>query len=107
MADEAMEQMLTSQMKLVQDLHTARLANKIAAIVVDTCRENFEGLAHDRGDEVVPVAVVIEMLDGVLAALAGETTWEKLRSVHPEVTPLACARIQALLDGPRLIAGGY
>lgn len=103
MADEPMERLLKSLMK---DVHAARQANKIAAIVTDTCRENFENLASARGDESVPVVVVIEMLDGILAALAGQTDWEKLRSVHPEVTPLACARIQALLDGPRLIGDG-
>lgn len=100
MTEDPMERLLTS---LMRDVHTARLANKIAAIVTDTCRENFEDLAHKRGDEAVPVVVVVEMLDGILAALAGQTDWDKLRSVHPDVTPLACVRIQSLLNGPRLV----
>lgn len=90
---------------LMEDVHRARLSNKVAAIVTDTCRENFESLATERGDEVVPVVVVLETLEGILAALAGKTAWEDLRGLHPDVTPVACLRIQSLLDGPKLIGG--
>lgn len=104
MTEDPMERLVQG---LMQDTHTARLANRIAAIVTDTCRENFENLAHERGDEAVPVTVVVEMLDGILAALAGQTEWEKLRGVHPRITPVAWMRIQALVNGPRLVGGDH
>lgn len=70
--------------------------NRIAAIVGDTCREQIERLS----DEALSVDVAHAMLSGVLAALAGKTDWSDLVVIHPDLTPLAWARIQAVLgDG--------
>lgn len=98
--DESIERLLKS---LMEDVHLARRANRVAAIVADTCREKVEVVFLERDEKYVPAEVVQLMLEGVLAALSGKTDWSDLQVIHPEVTPLAYARIQAILDGPRLV----
>lgn len=90
-------------LSLRNDLDIALRRNKIAAIVTDTCREQVQVTTSRLGEGVVPVEAVQEMLSGILAALAGATDWSELHVIHPDVTPLAMTRIQALLDGPRLL----
>lgn len=86
MNDELPPLYTATEEKLRDKLRAARRLNAVAATVADGYRHALDTASPVQGVPVtlVPLDMVRDMLDGVIAALGGETDPDRLH-LHPEI----------------------
>lgn len=98
---EPTEPRSAAERALRDKLRASRLCNAVAATVADGYRQQLDITVPEDAREtaVIPLAVMYEMLGGVIAALGGETDPAAL-NMHPELNLTQCATLAHLVQAP-------